>query len=214
MAAASPAPRWRRRKNARPGEIVAAALQVFAEKGYAAARLDDIAARAGVSKGALYLYFETKAALFRAVVDEAVAPNLEAVRKAAENYEGDFASLARFLVPNLVRIAQTHPLGRVIKMVIGESRNFPELAKVWHDDLVAGALATIAGLIEQAQARGELRPGDPRAYALGLIAPMLLGVIWRETFEPVGAPPFDLPALAGQHLETALRGMRAEGASA
>ena len=71
------APRWRRRKTARPAEIIEAALSVFAENGFAAARLDEIARRAGVSKGALYLYFETKEDLFRAVVRAAVAPNLE-----------------------------------------------------------------------------------------------------------------------------------------
>src|SRR5438552_15578544 len=89
------APRWRRRKAARPSEIVAAALAVFAEKGFAAARLDDIAARAGVSKGALYLYFATKEDLFRAVVTDAGGPNIETLAGVIDSYEGDFASLAR-----------------------------------------------------------------------------------------------------------------------
>lgn len=203
----SGAPRWRRRKDERPGEIIAAALAVFAEKGFAAARLDDIATRAGVSKGALYLYFETKQDLFRAVVEEAVAPNLEAVRAAAEAFEGEFAALARFLMPNLTRIVGETSIGSVAKMVIAESRNFPELARVWYDDLVSKALALVAGLIARAQERGEVRAGDPRVYALGLISPFLMAVIWRETFVPIGAPPFDLPALAAQHVETALQGM-------
>jgi AcrR family transcriptional regulator len=200
-------PRWRRRKDARPAEIVAAALTVFAEKGFAAARLDEIAVRAGVSKGALYLYFETKEDLFRAVVRDAVAPNIEAVEAMAAGYPGDFASLARLILGALSQVAATTPLGGVIKMVIGESRNFPELAKVWHDALIARALAMVSGVIARAQARGEVKAGDPRAYAFGLIAPLLLGVIWRETFEPVGADPLDLAALATQHVETVLGGM-------
>lgn len=205
-------PRWRRRKDARPAEIVAAALTVFAEKGFAAARLDEIAARAGVSKGALYLYFETKEELFRAVVRDAVAPNIEAVETMAAAYQGDFASLARMILGALSQVAATTPLGGVIKMVIGESRNFPELAKVWHDALIARALTLVSGVIARAQDRGEVKAGDPRAYALGLIAPMLLGVIWRETFVPVGADPIDLTALAAQHVETVLSGMLTEGA--
>ncbi len=205
------APRWRRRKDDRPGEIVAAALEVFAERGFAAARLDDIAARAGVSKGALYLYFATKEDLFRAVVAEAVAPNLAGVQAAAAAYDGGFADLVRALVPNLARVAAVGPLGGVVKMVIGESRNFPELAKVWHDALIANALAAVSGVIAKAQARGEVKLGDPRVYALGLISPIVLGVIWRETFEPIGAPPFDLPALAEQHVETVLTGMLRAG---
>ena len=200
-------PRWRRRKQARPGEIIAAALAVFSEKGFAGARLEDIAARAGISKGALYLYFATKEDLFHAVVAEAFAPNLAAVRQAAEGFDGAFADLARFLVPRLARIAADAGIGGVLKMVIGESRNFPTLAKVWHDALVSPALATVAGLIERAQSKGEVKPGDARIYALGLIAPVVLGVIWGETFAPVGAPAFDLDAIARQHVETALAGM-------
>ena len=88
-----PSPRWRRRKTDRPGEIVAAALAVFAEKGFAAARLEDIARRAGVSKAALYLYFETKTDLFAAVVAQAVVPNIDRIRPLAEAYEGRFADL-------------------------------------------------------------------------------------------------------------------------
>ena len=200
-------PRWRRRKPDRPAEIIAAALLVFAEKGFAAAKLDDIAARAGVSKGSLYLYFATKEELFRAVVDKALAPNLANVQAAADAYEGGFEALARTLVPTIGRIAATTPVGRVAKMVIAESGNFPELAKVWHDALISKALAAVAAVIAKAQARGEVKAGDPRAFALGLVAPIMLGVIWRETFEPIGAPPFDLPALAVQHVETVLAGM-------
>lgn len=205
-------PRWRRRKEARPAEIVAAALEVFAQKGFAGARLDDIAAQAGVSKGALYLYFETKEDLFRAVVRDAVAPDFDAIETAALAYDGDFAPLARQFIGAVSHVAATRALGGVIKMVIGESRNFPELAKVWHDTLIARALGLLSSLISQAQARGEVKAGDPRAYALGLISPVLLGVIWRETFEPVGAAPIDLGALAHQHVETVLSGMLQPGA--
>jgi AcrR family transcriptional regulator len=208
------APRWRRRKDERPGEIVAAALAVFAERGFAAARLDDIAVRAGVSKAALYLYFPTKQDLFRAVVAEAVAPNLAPIQAAADSYDGPLEALVRILIPTIARAAATPGIGGVVKVVIGESRNFPELARVWHDTLVAKALGAVAGLIARAQARGEVKAGDPRVFALGLISPILMGVIWRETFVPIGAPPFDLEALAVQHVDTALRGMLAGGATA
>jgi AcrR family transcriptional regulator len=206
MSAIAP-PRWRRRKQARPAEIVAAALEVFAERGFAAARLEDIAGRAGVSKAALYLYFPTKQDLFRAVVAEAVAPNVAGVAAAADAYDGPFEDLARMLLPRLAAVASGGPMGGVVKMVIGESRNFPELAKVWHDDLVGKALAAVSGAIGRAQARGEVKAGDPRAYALGLVAPLMLAVLWRETFTPVGAAPFDLETVARQHVETALTGM-------
>jgi len=204
-----PAPRWRRRKTARPSEIVAAALEVFAEKGYAAARLDEIAARAGISKGALYLYFETKGELFRAVVREAAAPNLDAVRAMAEAYQGPFADLAPLILQRIAAIARGSRIPAVAKMVIGESRNFPDLARVWHDALIAKAIGLIAGLIARAQAKGEVRPGDPRLYAVSLVSPMVVGFIWGEVFVPVGAEPLDLEVLAAQHADAVLKGMLA-----
>lgn len=205
-------PKWRRRKAARPGEITAAALEVFAEKGFAAARLDDIARRAGVSKGALYLYFETKEDLFAAVVRETIAPRIELVTAMAAAYQGPFADLARMIAAQVANIAETSPIGGVVKMVIGESRNFPEIARLWHDALVAKAISVVSGLIAKAQEKGEIRPGDPRLYAVGIISPLLLTVIWQETFVPIGAEPIDLKAIAHQHIETVLRGMLSEGA--
>lgn len=200
-------PRWRRRKEDRPAEIVAAAYSVFAEKGFAAARLDDIAARAGVSKGALYLYFETKQELFEAVVRDAVAPNFDAIEQMAAGFSGKFVELAPVMVARMAQLATTTPLGKVIKMVVGESGNFPDVARIWHDTLITRGLSLIAGMIAKAQARGEIRPGDPRQYAVSLISPMLVGVIFRETFEPIGAEPFDIPALMQQHAAMAMRGM-------
>lgn len=204
-------PKWRRRKDARPAEIVSAALEVFAEKGFAAARLDDIAARAGVSKGALYLYFETKQDLFEAVVRDAVLPDLDAVGQAAATLDLPLRQLAPILAARVAQVLTTSRVTAVAKMVIAESRNFPDLARVWHEQVVSRALAVLTGVITAAQARGEVRPGDPRYHALSLAGPMLMGVLWREVLEPVGAEPIDLAALAGQHVETALVGLLTEG---
>jgi AcrR family transcriptional regulator len=200
-------PKWRRRSEARPGEIVQAALEVFAEKGFAAARLDDIARQAGVSKGALYLYFETKEDLFRAVVREAVAPNLDMVEAMLAQATLPFPDLLRLLFARIVMVIGASRMGAVAKLVIGESRNFPELARVWHDEVVSRALTAISGAIAAAQARGEVRPGDPRFHAFSIMGPVLTGVIWRETFTPVGAPAIDLEALVRQHAETVIAGL-------
>ncbi|MGZ6037671.1 MAG: TetR/AcrR family transcriptional regulator [Phenylobacterium sp.] len=201
-------PKFRRRKADRPGEIVQAAMEVFADRGFAAARLEEIARRAGVSKGALYLYFETKEEIFRAVVDQAIAPNMQAVRALVAAHPGPLPDLLRLLAGRIGVLVETLSVGGVIKMVIGEARNFPELARVWHDDLVAHILAALTDAIAAAQRRGEVRPGDPRGYALQIISPMLIALIWRETFVPVGAKPFDLPALMRQHVETMIQGLQ------
>ncbi|MEH6697118.1 MAG: TetR/AcrR family transcriptional regulator [Brevundimonas sp.] len=201
-------PKFRRRPEARPAEILAAALEVFAERGFQAARLEEVAKRAGVSKGALYLYFETKADLFRAVVTDAISPNIERV-KAMASAEVPFEQAARMGIGMLARtVATDRRVSGVVKLVIAESRNHPELATIWHETVVDPGVTLISGLIAAAQSRGEVRPGDPRLFAFGLMGPMLLGMIWRETFEPVGAAAINVPALADQHLDTVLRGMR------
>ncbi len=209
-------PKWRRRKAERPGEIVAAALEVFAEKGFAAARLDEIARRAGVSKGALYLYFETKEELFRAVVHDVVAPRVRPVAEGAAGMDAPFETVIRTALARLAGLLNSdRRVGAVAKVVIGESRNFPELARIWKDNVLLPGVTLMTGVIARAQERGEVKPGDPRLYAFGFIGPVLLSMIWRETFVPVGAEPIDVERLVEQHLSAVLDGMlaRPEGRS-
>ena len=123
------APKFRRRKADRPDEIIAAALEVFVEKGFAAARLEDIAARAGVSKGAIYLYFPTKEDIFRGVVEQGLAPNLEVVRNVATDPGAPFPEQLKKIATAISGLLEREPIGGIIKVVIGESRNFPELAR-------------------------------------------------------------------------------------
>ena len=201
-------PKFRRRPEARPAEILAAALEVFAARGFQGARLEEVAKRAGVSKGALYLYFETKADLFRAVVTDAISPNIERV-KAMASADIPFEQAARMGLGMMARtVAVDRRISGVVKLVIAESRNHPELATIWHETVVEPGVTLISGLIAAAQARGEVRSGDPRLFAFGLMGPMVLSMVWRETFEPVGAQPIDVPTLADQHLDTVLKGMR------
>jgi AcrR family transcriptional regulator len=199
--------RWQRRKEDRPGDIVDAALHIFAEKGFAGAKMEAIAARAGLSKGAVYLYFPTKEDVFRAVVEQAVAPNIQVIGQVVLAMDMPFPDRVRALLPRLGQILTSAPVGAVAKMVLGESRNFPELAKVWHDNVVARGLSLLCQLVEQAQERGEVVAGDPRIYAFSIMGPMMVGALWRETFTPVGGAEIDLVALATQHAETILEGL-------
>ena len=205
-------PRWKRRAEDRPSEICAAALDVFAEKGFAAARLDEIAKRAGVSKGTLYLYFKDKEDLFRAVVRSAIAPNIEAVTATISSSAAPFPEVVRMFLAAFAEREARLPIGAVAKMVVGESRNFPELARVWHDEVASKAIGAIAEFIERAQQRGEVRPGDPRLHAFSLMGPMVLGALWRATLVPAGGQPLDIGALARQHAETVLAGLLTEPA--
>ena len=200
-------PKWRRRKTARPDEIIVAALEEFADRGFAAAKMDDIARRAGISKGSLYLYFETKEDIFRAVARAALARNLEAVRATAEAFDAPFSQLAPKLLARAAVAIGPSRLPAVVKMVIGESRNFPDLAKIWHDEIVSPAIGFLTETIALAQQRGEVAPGDPRLFAFSLAGPIVMAVLFREVFGGVGADAPDLEALARQHGQALLHGM-------
>jgi AcrR family transcriptional regulator len=200
-------PKWRRRKTDRPGEIIAAALEEFADKGFAGAKLDDIARRAGVSKGSLYLYFETKEDIFRAVARAASARNLEAIPTTAKAFEGPLSQLAPAMLTGAVQAIAASRLPAVVKMVIGESRNFPDLAKIWHDEIVSPAIDFLTETIARAQQRGEVGSGNPRLYAFSLAGPIVMAVLFREVFGVVSADLPDLEALAGQHARALLDGM-------
>ncbi len=199
-------PKFRRRKDARPAEILDAALDVFAEKGFAGARLDEIARRAGVSKGALYLYYATKEDLFAAVIHQAIGVDLDHFRSAASGVR-PFRALVSTFLELMVARADAGRIPPIVRMVIAESRTFPAPARQWHDRVVSPMLDFLAGAIAEAQVRGEVRPGDPRLFAYELIGPFVIGIVWNETFAPVGAAPVDLAALRTQHLRTLVEGM-------
>ena len=112
----------------------------------------------------------------------------------------------------LSSVAATMPLGSVVKMVIGESGNFPQLARVWQEQVVSKALGILVELIEKAQQKGEVRPGDPRFHAFTLMGPMLMGLMYREVLQPAGGAPIDIEALARQHSDAVLKGLMMEDA--
>src|SRR5262249_7202501 len=127
-AMSDPEPKWRRRKDARPAEMIEAALTVFAERGFALAKLDDIARRAGVAKRSIYLYSDTKEDLFRAVVRERLVPAVGRVLAAARSQEGPFAEVAPRLLGGAALALSQPRVAAVARMVIGEARTFPDLA--------------------------------------------------------------------------------------
>lgn len=171
-----------RRKEARPAELLAAALEVFAEKGFAATRLEEIAARAGVSKGTVYLYFESKEALFKAAVEAAMTPAIEAVEAIANDPARPAAELLRcFIFGWWERIGATS-LGAVPKLLVAESANFPEVARWFHETIIFRAQRAVARLIEIGIERGEFRPVDPMLAARIVFAPIFSIMIWRRAF--------------------------------
>jgi AcrR family transcriptional regulator len=201
------APRWRRRKEARPAEIIAAASTFFADHGFAATKLDDVALRAGVAKGSIYLHFATKEELFRAVVRSAVVPQVQVVRGMAEAFDGPLAKLLPQLLNGAASILGRSDVFAVARMVIGESRNFPDLAKIWHDEVVSPVIGTLSRVITRAQASGEVAEGDSRLYAFSVMGPLLMATLFRDVFSQASDDLPDPARLAEQHSRCLLHGL-------
>ncbi|QEH32303.1 HTH-type transcriptional regulator RutR [Aquisphaera giovannonii] len=206
-AAAGPEKRWARRKHARPGELIAAALDCFAERGFAATRLEEVAARAGVTKGTVYLYFPNKEELFKAVVRESLIANLEKALEGVAPAGDDPEARLRRLVDFMIGKVLDSPLAVIPKLVIAEASNFPELAKFYLDEVIGRGRRHVAAAIREGIERGQFRPVDPEHAFFSFVAPILLAAIWSRTFGPVDDRPLDGPAMIRDHLELFFRGL-------
>ena len=204
------AARWRRRKDARPQEILEAALSAFAEKGFAAARMDEIATRARVSKGTIYLYFESKEAVFRALIQATLVRRVSDLAALVRDHKGPVAPLLRELLLRLGHFISTSDLVVLPKMVIAEAGNFPDLARIYREEVVERGLALFGGLLQAGMDRGEFRK-VPVQHAVRLcMAPLLVAAIWRTTFAPFDREPYDYAGLIEAHVSTLLRGLQEE----
>lgn len=204
-------PRWRRRKQARPQEILDAALACFAERGFAASRMDDIAERAGVTKGTIYLYFENKDAVFKALVRESIGAQLATVLENVRAYEGPSRELLRLILTALGQFARTSDRVVLPKILIAEAGNFPELVRFYREEIIDKGLSVMSGAIARGIERGEFRNVNPQHAARLCIAPILLAIFWRTTFAQFDAKPYDYQGFVETHLDVLLRGLAADG---
>jgi len=203
-----PAPR-KRRKEARPSEIVAAALHLFAERGFAATRLDDVAAAANISKGTLYLYFANKEELFKAVVRETVLPNIDRADALAAAHKGTCADLLRALMRHFASLLETE-VAAVPKLIIAEAGNFPAVAEFYAETVVRRALAILASILERGMRSGEFRRLDVPTTLPLIVAPFLMMALWKHSLGRHTKLHFDASAVLATHVETLLRGLAAE----
>ena len=196
-----------RRPDARPAEILAAALDLFAEKGFSATRMEDVARHAGLSKAGVYLYFEDKMALLRALVTEMAGANISMARGIVEQHDGPVAPLLTTIITFLARQLRDTRFPELIKVVISESRAHPDIGRLYLDSVIAQGLPLFETLIRRGIAAGEFRPLDAGLAVKTLIAPMLLAALWKSVLEPLGAESLDIEACATQHMAVCLRGM-------
>jgi AcrR family transcriptional regulator len=199
--------RWARRKEARPQELLAAALDLFVERGYAATRLEDVAAHAGVSKGTLYLYFCNKEELFKAVVRDTVLPLIGEAELAIDQHDGSSAELLRELLLGWWRRIGDTKLSGISKLMMAESGNFPEVAKFYHDEVISRGHAMIGRVLERGIALGEFRAVDARQAANVIMAPVVMLMMWKHSFSDCRPEPISAPEYLTTYIDLLFRGL-------
>jgi len=200
--------RRERRKEARPAELLAAALELFVERGFSATRLDDVAARAGVSKGTLYLYYSGKDDLFKAVVRGGILPAISRAETLVGEFTGSASDLLRTIVSGIWENVGGSLLSGIPKLIIAESRNFPDLARFYYEEVILRGLGVMSAILRRGVQRGEFRKLDIDPTARALIGPLLLMMLWRHSFEFHEREPLDPKRYLDGYIALAVEGLR------
>lgn len=175
-------PRYQRRKEDRPDEITAAAFDVFAEKGYASARVEEVAKRAGVSKGLLYLYFKTKEELFKAVIRTIVVRRVDALVDTLATTELSSEAFIRGPLKSFMKKIPNSPIAVVVRLLISEGPRHPDLLEFYYENVVSKGLAAITHFLERGVERGEFRKSPVTDMPHLFLAPVMLSIVWGLLF--------------------------------
>lgn len=207
MSAISP-PR-QRRKEARPQELLDAALELFAEKGFAATRSEEVAARAGVAKGTLYLYYPSKEELLKAVIKQRLSNEIAAAAELTEQYTGSTETLMTEVLTAWWARVFDSPTSAVFKLIISEVRNFPEIAEYYVHEVVEPGKQLVGRIVQRGIERGEFRAVNVPATVLSIIFPMIMLCLHKHS---IGAcmpmnTEIEPHAFIRQHIELVLRGL-------
>jgi AcrR family transcriptional regulator len=177
-----------RRKDARPGELIEAALDVFAERGFAGARLEDIARRAGVTKGTVYLYFASKEELFEAAVRHTLVSSIARGQATLRDFEGATPDLLRAVITSWWHGVVRTKAATLAKLMFAEATNFPALARFYYENVIEPGRRLQARILERGIARGEFRPVPVEHTVSFIIAPLLYVQLHQHSFAKLIAP--------------------------
>jgi AcrR family transcriptional regulator len=202
-----PKPRWQRRKDARPEEIVTAALEVFADRGFAAPTLEDVARKAGVTKGTIYLYFENKEALFKALIRGTIVPVIAKGEEIAQTFTGSARDLFEKLVREYWRLVGETSLSSIPRLMIAEAGNFPQLARFYYQEVITRGHRLMAGVLERGIKAGEFKKVDLSVATKLAMAPLMHAVVARKAFAHCMPEGFDVPTYLDTHIELFLHGI-------
>jgi AcrR family transcriptional regulator len=197
-----------RRPDDRQGEIIQAALELFVTRGFAATKLEDVARAAGVSKGLPYLYFRSKEELFKAVIAEAIGDPLVRATQFVDTFEGTAEQLLREMV-GMFRLFAESPGGGVVKLILAEAGNFPDVARFYCSDFDVRGRALFAKILRRGIASGEFRAlPDVEAAAIIIAQPLAMHSIWTRTLAPFDGRAPSSDQFYASYLDLVLRGLR------
>ncbi|MDD0837351.1 TetR/AcrR family transcriptional regulator [Curvibacter sp. HBC61] len=202
-----------RRKEARPGELLAAALDLFVEKGFAATRAEEVAARAGVSKGTLFLYFGSKEELFKAVVRENISGRFTEWEAELTTFTGTTSEMLAYAMRSWwERVGMTKASG-ITKLMMSEARNFPEIAEFYQQEVILPGHELIRRILQRGIERGEFRVLDLEHAVYSVIAPMIFMMMWKHSVGACAPASFEMhPELfINQQIELLLHGLTGAG---
>lgn len=205
-----PVTRWLRRKDARPGELVEAALDLFVERGFAATKMEDIARRAGVTKGTAYLYFPNKEALFKAVIETALLPRVargEAI--ALEQHASAWLGLVA-VVREWWGVLSEPRIAGIPKLMCAECGNFPELAAYYKAEVIDRVIAMLRGLLVRGMDSGEFRRMDDDYATRVLVAPLVMAMLWQHSFARYEPEPTDYERYLGVYFDLIEASLRSD----
>ncbi len=198
-------PKFRRRAGARPDEILDAALEVFTERGFGPARVDDIAASAGISKGAVYLYFDSKEALLRGLIEREVAPVAQRLKALAEAGGADPQATLRLIVTTAAELLGDARMFAVPKLVLSVAARFSEIGEFYRKRVVDEAIGAIAALHRKGVASGDFREADSGAVARMVMGPLIVQAMRKHV---LGGRDRETPrARAEAHLDLLFNGL-------
>lgn len=200
-------PRWQRRKEARPAEIVAAALDVFVERGFAATKLEEVARRAGVTKGTVYLYFDSKETLFKAVVRETIVPIFARGEQMVADHRGSAADLLGQLMRKWWELIGETNLSGFPKLMMAEAVNFPVLARFYYDEVISRGNRLMASVLERGIKSGEFRRLDVTVTVKLAMAPLVHATNWRHSFALCTPDGLNIATYLDHHIDIFLRGI-------
>ena len=175
-------PRYRRLKEERPQQITEAAFEAFAEKGYAATRVEEVAQRAGVSKGLMYLYFKTKEELFKAVIKGVVIRRVNTLIDVVESTDLSSEAFLRGPMADFMKKIPGSPVAVVIRLLLSEGPRHPDLLDYYWENVVSRGLDAMRRLLDRGVERGEFRKTAVNDLPQLIMAPMMLSMVWNMLF--------------------------------